>query len=590
MPRYIFDLETDGLLDGVTKIHCLVIKDIDTGKAYGYHGKEVWTEGIPKLEKADMICGHNIIKYDIPVLKKLGAFNAQGKVRDTLVCTRLIWADVKNQMYKKHTDFTRKDFPKKLIGSHSLRAWGHRMGNYKDDYDGGWEEYSEDMMEYCFQDVEVTYNLWLEILAESFSEQAIELEHEVADIIYRQETVGFAFNKEDAGKLYAQLSGRKLELSTQLKEVFPDWEVRTPFKPKVNNKTRGYIKNVPTYKIKTIQFNPGSRDHVANRLKTLRGWKPKHFTNDGKPKVDEKTLSTLPYPEAKLLVEYYTLIKRLGQLGDGAQAWLKVERNGRIHRSCNTNGAVTGRATHAYPNVAQVPSCSAPYGKECRELFTVPRGKKLVGVDVSGLELRCLAHYMAKYDGGAYGDTVVNGDIHTTNQKAAGLDTRSQAKTFIYGFLYGAGVGKLGEIVGKGAGHGAKLRKRFLAKIPALAKLIDAVQKAAERGYLVGLDGRKLNVRSPHAALNVLLQSAGALICKQWMVEFDKALNDRGLQGACKQVAWVHDEIQLETEEGMANEIGELAVDCIKRAGAYFNIRCKLDGEYNIGNSWAETH
>lgn len=584
MSSYIFDLETDGLLDDVTKIHCMVIKDIDTGQSLGYTGRGIWTEGIPKLEKADMIIGHNIIKYDIPVLKKLGTFNPKGEVFDTLVCTRLIWADI------KQADFTRTDFPRKLIGSHSLAAWGHRLGNYKGDYDGGWEEYSDEMLEYCFQDVEVTNTLYEKIAIKNYSRQALELEHEVAEIIHEQEVAGFAFDTESAAKLYAKLSARKLELETELKETFPDWEVRTPFTPKVNNKKLGYEKGVPTYKVKTVQFNPGSRDHVADRLKTLRGWKPTDFTNDGKPKVDEMTLSKLPYPEAKILVEYYTLIKRLGQLGDGSQAWLKVERGGRIHGSCNTNGAVTGRATHAYPNVAQVPSCGAPYGRECRELFTVPKGMKLVGVDVSGLELRCLAHYMARYDGGAYGEVVVNGDIHTANQEAAGLAERSQAKTFIYGFLYGAGVGKLGEIVGKGAKEGTVLKQRFLAKLPALATLIERVQKAAERGYIVGLDGRHLKVRSPHSALNVLLQSAGALICKQWMVEFNYALIEQGLKESCQQVAWVHDEIQLETREDMADEIGKLAVECIKRAGDAFSIRCPLDGEYNIGDNWAETH
>ena len=584
MPSYIFDLETDGLLDDVTKIHCMVIKDIDTGQSLGYTGRGIWTEGIPKLEKADMIIGHNIIKYDIPVLKKLGTFNPKGEVFDTLVCTRLIWADI------KQADFTRTDFPRKLIGSHSLAAWGHRLGNYKGDYDGGWEEYSDEMLEYCFQDVEVTYTLYEKIAVKNYSRQAIELEHEVAEIIHEQEVAGFAFDTESAAKLYAKLSARKLELETELKETFPDWEVKTPFTPKVNNKKLGYEKGVPTYKVKTVQFNPGSRDHVANRLTTLRGWKPTDYTNDGKPKVDEMTLSKLPYPEAKLLVEYYTLIKRLGQLGDGSQAWLKVERGGRIHGSCNTNGAVTGRATHAYPNVAQVPSCGAPYGRECRELFTVPKGMKLVGVDVSGLELRCLAHYMARYDGGAYGEDVVNGDIHTTNQMAAGLAERSQAKTFIYGFLYGAGVGKLGEIVGKGAKEGTILKKRFLAKLPALATLIERVQKAAERGYIIGLDGRHLKVRSAHSALNVLLQSAGALICKQWMVEFNYALIEKGLKESCQQVAWVHDEIQLETREDMADEIGKLVVECITRAGDAFSIRCPLTGEYNIGDNWAETH
>lgn len=575
MPRYIFDLETDGLLDDVTTIHCMVIKDIDTGQALGYTGKGIWTEGIPKLEKADMICGHNIIKYDIPVLQKLGTFNPQGQTRDTLVCTRLVWADV------KQADFTRTDFPKKLIGSHSLAAWGHRIGNYKDDYNGGWEAYNDEMLEYCFQDVEVTNTLWKKIEAKNYSEQSIELEHEVAELIYRQEQAGFAFDKETAGKLYAKLSARKQELTAKLLENIPPWQV------KLKTKT------------KFVEFNPASRDQCAKVLKQY-GWEPEDFSPAGKPKVDETTLAQITNsPEgrdpmlielATIMGEYFLLIKRLGQLGDGNQAWLKVERGGRIHGSCNTNGAVTGRATHAYPNVAQVPSCGAPYGKDCRELFTVGRGKKLVGVDVSGLELRCLAHYMARYDGGAYGETVVNGDIHTANQEAAGLATRPQAKTFIYGFLYGAGAGKLGSIVGKGAKEGALLKARFLKKLPALANLIERVQKAAERGYIIGLDGRHLKVRSPHSALNVLLQSAGALICKQWMVEFDKALKDKGLSESCQQVAWVHDEIQLETKEDMAHEIGELAVECIKRAGDHFSIRCELTGEYNIGNNWAETH
>lgn len=580
--KYIFDLETDGLLDTVSTVHCLVMKDIDTGDILSYTTN--WREGVAKLEEAELIIGHNVIKYDIPVLKKLCGFNPKGVIRDTLVCTRLIWADV------KQSDFTRTDFPRKLIGSHSLRAWGHRIGNYKDDYQGGWEAFNQEMWEYCIQDVEVTNTLWQRVVAKDYSQQAMELEHELAEIIYRQETYGFAFDRTAAAHLYGKLAARKLELESELKEVFPNWEIKTPFTPKVNSKKYGYEKGVPTYKVKTVEFNPGSRDHVADRLQKLRGWEPTEFTNDGKPKVDEEVLSHLKYPEAKLLVEYYTLIKRLGQLGDGNQAWIKVEKNGRIHGSVNTNGAVTGRATHAYPNVAQVPATGVPYGKECRALFTVPTCRKLVGVDVSGLELRCLAHFIAKYDGGSYADTVVNGDIHTENQIAAGLPTRNQAKTFIYGFLYGAGAGKIGSIVGKGPKEGAQLKARFLKQLPALERLITQVQRAAQRGFLVGLDGRHLKVRSPHAALNTLLQSAGALICKQWIIEFDRALKEAGLSDSCRQVAWVHDEIQLETKQEIADEVGKLAVESIRRAGDFFGVRCELTGEYRVGDNWAETH
>ena len=581
--RYIFDIETDGLLDTVTTVHCLVLKDIDTGVSRTYTAHD-WPDGARLLETAELIVGHNILKYDIPVLDKLGAFNPKGTIRDTLVCTRLIWADI------KQADFTRTDFPTKLIGSHSLRAWGHRIGNYKDDYDGGWERFTPKMLEYCLQDVEVTSTLWDRITAKNYSEEAIALEHEVAEVVARQEAHGFAFDKETAGRLYAALSVRKLELGEKLKAVFPDWEVRTPFTPKVNSVKYGYKKGVPTYKVRKIAFNPGSRHHVADRLQALRGWRPTEFTNDGKPKVDETVLRGLEYLEAQLLVEYYTLVKRLGQLGDGNQAWLQVERHGRIHGFVNTNGAVTGRATHAYPNLAQVPAVGVPYGSDCRALFTVSPGNKLVGVDVSGLELRCLAHYMARYDGGSYAETVVHGDIHSANQAAAGVPSRSQAKTFIYGFLYGAGAEKIGNIVGQGAREGGRLKARFLRKLPALNRLIKQVQTAAERGYLIGLDGRRLTVRSTHAALNTLLQSAGALICKQWIVEFDRALKNTGLSEHCQQVAWVHDEIQLETKEHLADEVGEIAVECIGKAGAAFGIRCDLTGEYRIGSNWAETH
>lgn len=586
--RYVFDIETDGLLDDVTLVHCLVLKDIDNGDIISFTQKD-WHEGVKLLQDAELIIGHNIIKYDIPVLKKLyGFFNPKGIIRDTLVCTRLIWADV------KQSDFGRKDFPTKLIGSHSLKAWGYRIGNYKDEYEGGWENFSQEMWEYCIQDVEVTATLWKKIVDKNYSEDAIELEHELNEIIYRQEVAGFAFDSKAAGLLYAELSGRKHQLTKELSDAFPDWEIKTPFVPKVNSKKFGYEKGVPTHKVKSIQFNPSSRDHVANRLQTLRGWQPKDFTNDGKPKVDEEVLSHLDYPEAKLLVEYYTLIKRLGQLGDGAQAWMKAEKKGRIHGSVNSNGAVTGRATHAYPNIAQCPANGVAYGKECRALFTVEAGNILVGADVSGLELRCLAHYMAKYDGGDYAEKVVHGDIHTENQQKANITEaqggRNASKKFIYTFLYGGGATKIGEAVGGTPKEGQKLKTTFLKALPALNTLITKVQAASKKGYLIGLDGRRIRVRAEFAALNTLLQSAGALICKRWLIEFDRALKTKGLETYCKQVAWVHDEIQLEVMKGYEKDVGNTAIESIKKAGEFFSIRCQLDGEYKVGSNWSETH
>lgn len=576
----IFDIETNGLLDDLDKVHCLVLKDTSTDKVETYTNNI--QDGLKRLEQADCIIGHNIIKFDLPALKKVYDFNYKGKIRDTLVLTRLIWSDIKER------DFQTKDFPTKLIGRHSLQAWGVRLGNTKGDYTGSWEQFNDEMLSYCIQDVHVTDSLWKKICEKNYSEESIELEHRLAEIIYQQECNGFKFNTTKAQRLYSELAAKRESLKQELKDSFPDWEVRTPFIPKVNNKKLGYRKGIPTEKVQVIEFNPSSRDHVANRLINLRGWKPKQYTNDGKPKVDEDVLKSLPYPESKVLVEYYTIEKRIGQLAEGRQAWLKLVKNNRIYGSVNTNGAVTGRATHSHPNVGQVPATTVPYGKECRELFTVEDDNVLVGIDVSGLELRCLAHFMSRYDNGTYIKEVLDGDIHTANQKAAGLDTRAQAKTFIYALVYGCGAAKMGEILGKDVKAGKKIIADFMKRTPALKRLIEDVQQKATKGYIKGLDGRQLKIRSAHKALNTLLQSSGALICKQWIIDVHELIHQHNLD--CKQVAWVHDEIQIETRKEHADELGKLAKQAIRNSEKKFNFRCELDCEYRVGKDWSQTH
>jgi DNA polymerase I len=592
----IFDIETDGLLDEVTKVHCLVIKDTETGEVETYVGEHLGQvkKGLYRLMSGEVISGHNVIKFDIPALQKLYPWFTvdKSKVFDTLVATRLIWANVKetdNVLLKKGT------LPGKLFGSHSLEAWGYRLGNYKGDYKGGWETFSQEMLDYCVQDVEVTANLYQKILDENYSQQALDLEHNVAWLMAQQERNGFHFDMEKASALLARLVKRRGELERELKDYFGSWEVRLPeFIPKVNNKKLGYTKGVPVKKVKVIEFNPSSRDHIADRLITLYGWKPVDFTEGGKPMVDEVVLSKLEYPPCKQLTEYLLVQKRISQLHEGGQAWMKCERKGKIHGSVNPNGAVTGRATHSYPNVSQVPSSGSPYGHECRELFTVPSGWTLVGADASGLELRCLAHFMAKWDGGKYADVLLGGDIHTENQKAAGLETRNQAKTFIYAFLYGAGDAKIGSIVGGSSGEGRKLKQKFLRSLPALGRLVEAVQSAARRGYLVGLDGRKIYVRSSHAALNTLLQGAGAIVCKQWLLLLEEQLSSQmkhGWDGDYAFCAWSHDEVQIacRTPE-IAQKVSEIATLCVTKAGEHFGFRCPLAGESKTGNTWADTH
>jgi DNA polymerase I len=576
--KYIFDIETDGLLDDVTQIHCIVLKDINTNEMLLLRKEDA----LNKLSKAELIVGHNIIKFDIPVIKKLyPAFDFKGKIFDTLVATRLLFPDVKEK------DFQRKDFPRDCIGRHSLKAWGNRIGNYKAEFDTDWKNYTPEMLEYCQQDVEVTYNLYKMIEDIKYSQQAMDLEHSVAQLIYKQEVYGFSFNTDEAKKLYSKLNSRRLELENKLQEIFPPKIERTPFVPKVNNKAKGYVKGEIYYKEKTVVFNPSSRQHIADRLIKMYNWKPTIYTDDGKPKLDETILESLSYPPAQILCEHFLLDKRIAQLATGAQAWLKHEKNDRIHGTCNTNSTVTARATHSYPNMAQIPSVSVPYGKECRKLFTVPIGKKLVGIDVSGLEVRMLAHYMAKYDNGNYAKVVLDGDIHTETQTLAGLDNRDLAKRFYYCFLYGGGVKKIAEVTNKTVAEASKIKKRFLNNLPALNRLIENVQQASERGYLIGLDKRRVKVRSAHAALNTLLQSSGALVCKRWLVEFDKVIKKIP---EAQQVVWVHDEIQVECFEKNAEEVGQLAIKAIKDTGEYFNIRLPLTGEYKIGDNWSETH
>ncbi|UIL29722.1 DNA polymerase [Rhizobium leguminosarum] len=339
----------------------------------------------------------------------------------------------------------------------------------------------------------------------------------------------------------------------------------------------------------------------------------------------------MPYAQAKVLAEHFLVEKRIGQLAEGDQAWLKLVKKGRIHGSVNTNGAVTGRCTHSNPNVAQVPRVGSPFGAECRALFATTSRWVLVGADLSGLELRCLAHFMALFDGGEYGRIVLEGDIHTVNQNAAGLPTRNDAKTFIYAFLYGAGDQKIGSIVAPDASPeeqkriGKKLKRQFLQKTPALRRLREVVElkvlgfvpkarplnvnpayehmwrqdsakqwwfKAGAGGVLVGLDGRKLNVRSAHSALNTLLQSAGALISKAAMIFAYQELSTRGYVFGRDYafVAHIHDEIQTECRPELAEEVGQIVVEGMRAAGTFFAFGCPIDGEFKIGNNWKETH
>ena len=620
-----FDIETDGLLDTVTQAHCLVIID-EYDNVTKYRPSEVH-QGAKRLLEAiregDFICGHNIINFDIPALTKLYSdtftvpYKLQKNVVDTLVLSRLIYGNIKDS----DSGLLRiGKLPGKLYGSHSLKAWGYRLGELKGSYaeetTDAWAQYSEEMLTYCVQDVVVTKKLYEKLMSKNYPQEPITLEHQAQWLMAKQERNGFPFYVFAAQELEVELRSRSSTLDAILRQQVPPIPDKV-FTPKRDNKTKGYFKGVPIQKYK--DFNPNSRQQIEwlikNHFKYLPNNEELFEEGTDRLKIDDITFGYLKAdpdaPEALrklagVFEEYLMITKRLGQLIDGKYGWLKcVKEDGRIHGSVNSCGAVTGRATHAAPNVAQVTSIGSPYGKECRSLFTVPEEWYQAGVDASGLELRCLAHFMYPYDNGAYAHEILNGDIHTANQLAAGLPERNQAKTFIYAFLYGAGDAKIGKIVHGDAKDGKRLKREFLSKTPAIADLKAAITNALvaeefrgrvirwKRRYLKGLDGRPLHVRSIHSALNLLLQSAGALICKKWIILLEENLIAQGLDHGkdFQYMAWVHDEVQIacRTKE-IAETVVKVAQDSMRQAQDFFGFRVQLDTEGKIGKNWCDCH
>lgn len=540
------DLESDGL--NPTRIWCVVTRE--NGVNQIHTSPETLSEA---LRSSVSVVGHNLIGYDLPVLNRLwGLSVASERIIDTLVLSRL--AD-----------------PSKS-GGHSLRNWGNELGFPKGDHND-WTCLSADMIKYCIRDVELTEAVHQKLTKdmECFSKASLDLEHQVQFITNQQEKNGWTLDQQLAHELCATFKERMNVIEDDLQNKFPPI-----VHERYSEKTGRRLKD----KVET--FNVGSRQQIAKRLGELGAVFGK-TTEKGNPIVDESVLETIDLPEAKAVSEYLMLQKRYAQV----HSWLDHvnEDTGRVHGRVISNGAVTGRMTHQNPNMAQIPASSKPYGTECRSCWTVPSGTKLVGFDASGLELRMLAHYM---DDKEFTNVLLREDVHTRNQMAAGLANRDQAKTFIYAFLYGAGDAKIGTIVGGSARDGAGLKERFLRNTPSLESLRERVVRASGRGYIRGLDGRRLHVRSGHAALNTLLQAAGAIVMKKALVILDKYAKEWELD--YKFIGNIHDEVQTEVREAHADKFGWLGVECLKASGIEFGLRCPLDGEYKIGTTWAETH
>jgi DNA polymerase I-like protein with 3'-5' exonuclease and polymerase domains len=596
----VWDLESDGLYDQVTKIHCIVIYDINLKQTFSY-GPDLIGDAIEHLRTADVLIGHNILFYDCPVIEKLTQTNFTGRIIDTLICTRLIWP--KELLYELDTEqYT--EVPKKLRGSAGLKAWGYRLADNKIEFKD-FSEYSQEMLDYCIQDVAVTTKLFELIQKQNYAESSLKLEHDFALAINKQIRSGVPFDLDAALDLVDDLRAKQSKLETQLKELFPPIEHESWFTPKVNNTKRGYVKGVPFRKVTVEEFNPGSRQQIADRLRTQYGWVPEQLTEKGNPVLNDDVLAQLPYEETKTLAEYMLIDKRLGQIADGNNAWIKLVNSDdlRMHGDVVTNGCITGRCAHRYPNMGQVPAGYSPYGKECRSLFHAPNGWDLIGIDAKALELRCLAGYLALWDNGKYASLVVNPevDIHTYNQEQFDVETRDISKRLLYGMLYGCGAIKAGTIIDPNEKDPDKLKRLgrnaidgFMNGVPALKKLKEQIESTlTERKYLIGLDKRALYCRSSFKGLNVLLQSAGAILMKQVVVNIHNNIEQNlGLPygKGWEQLLMIHDEVQLTCYSEYTEAIREQAMMAFPQAQEFFDFRCLIEGDSRVGSNWAETH
>ena len=546
--RIVVDIETDSL--DATTIHCVVIKE--DSKVYAYTHANM-SDCVKHIEAADIIVMHNGVSFDAPVLKRLLNVNIPlSKIRDTLIMS---------QMANPVRD-----------GGHSLEAWGNTLGYPKIEYED-FTCFSEDMLKYCVRDVEITDKVYKALLPslKMFSPRSIKLEHQIRAVIDQQERNGFQLNVKEAMLLMGRLSDEAEGIKADLQNKFPPiTEVR------YSDKTGKRLKD------KVTIFNPASRKQIAERLSAL-GWEPHAYTDKGQAIVSEEVLEKVDIPEAQIVARYLLLEKRVSQI----KSWIDAaDDEGKVHGRVLTLRTITGRMAHTSPNMAQIPAVYSPYGKECRDVWTTSSdGYVLLGCDASSLELRCLAHYM---NDTGFTKEVVDGDVHTANQRAAGLPTRDNAKTFIYAFLYGAGPAKIGKIVNGSGKDGKKLIDTFLTNMPALKVLRNKVAKLATRGYVVGIDGRILQIRSEHAALNTLLQGAGAIICKEWLKYIILQASKRNLD--YKLVASIHDEYQFEVRKDHAEEFGEVTRKAMKLTEESLKVRCPLDSEYKVGKTWAETH
>jgi len=599
MSNLTFDIEADGLLDDVSKIHCIsVSEDGDNPKCFV--GSEEIDKALMWMKYADKLIGHNIIGYDLPVLKKVLDWEPSEHtlIRDTLVLSHLVWPDIMKD------DSETKRIPKKYWGRYSLRSFGYRLNTHKGEIED-FTSWSPELIEYCNQDVMLTEKLWNMIVRKEPTAISVDMEIRFAQLSQRMHEIGICFDIYEASLLDGKITIERDALLESISQLVPPkvttlktpqyWVCQETFtqyekKSDASSSQRKHLVAGPL-KTREEKFNPMSRQQVATYLEG-RGWKPTENTPTGRPKVDESILLEIPdIPEAKEIARLYRLQKMLAMLSEGKESWLGLVRKSRIHPRLNTLGTVSGRTSCSKPNLQQVPSERLPFGKECRELFCAPEGKMLCGVDAKSLEVRCFAHYMAAYDSGEFADLVVSDDIHQANADLMNCD-RQTAKNTFFALLYGASPRKISDMLSIEVAAASDLIDGLFRKRPAMKKLMDAVKnRAMKRGFLVGLDGRRLHPRSFHSSVNLLIQSAGAIVSKRAAVNTMMKIKEHGEDYRNVHiVGFIHDELILEAPEDKAIPVMNQAIVAFRETTGQYNLRCPMDGDGRVGNNWYEVH
>jgi len=592
MRKLVFDIEANGLYPSV--IHCIVAKDIETDEVFTWTPKEVGKFRAWVINNASLLIGHNIIGYDLPTLKRLCDIDwPLSKTVDTLVISRLL-----------HSDRRR----------HGLESWGEDLGYAKVEHED-WSKFSPEVLNRCTVDVHLNHKVY-DRLVKDAGEQALpkdvaRQEHLIAQMCQDIYAHGWILDERKAFRLQAELMSRSAELEKELNSIFvplpkKDGKLVEPKYKKDGSLSTVGLKHLEGHwvdvegshsKVEWQGTSYTSKPFLIRHLKML-GWSPTKFTESGQAELSESILATIDLPEAAPLIEWDMIRRRLAMiqswtLAIGAMHWTGkgnnkkpinlIKGDNRVHGSIRHIGTWTQRPAHNDPNMAQVPSCGKPYGAECRDLWSTPRGYKLVGCDASGIQLRVLAHYIGDP---AYSAEVVDGDIHTVHLEALGMGNRDNAKTFIYAFLLGAGGGVIGGIYNKSANEGHKLKAQFLDRIPALKDMKNKYEIAAESGYIIGLDKRRIPVEDPYYTMAALLQGGETVIMRRAM----KLWHERAKHIDYHLLGWIHDEWQSEVREDQAEEFGQIQRQSIIDAGIQLRLRCPMDGEYKIGKTWKETH